>query len=391
MNWKPFFLIIISLGIGLGLGWVLGARFNSGQSFSESVDQINPLSQTRFKEPPLLKYQIPELAKQYFQAEGPVTIVEKISETDAYSSYVFSYQTQGKKMTGQLNIPKGDVPALGFPVITMLRGFVPSHIYETGVGTRNSAAIYSENGFVTIAPDFLGYGESDSDYEDTWEARFIKPIQVAQLLASITQFPEVELNSAERIKLDPTKMGMWAHSNGGQIALTTLEITGKAIPTTLWAPVTAPFPYSILFFGDELEDEGKEQRAWIALFERDYDAAAFSLSKHLNLLPPTSIQIHHGTADDAALISWSDEFVQKIEAENNRRTTEIEKIEAIIATASSANETQSYREKLFELQKFSAPISTEYFRYPGADHNLQPNWNEVVERDVIFFNEQLLK
>jgi fermentation-respiration switch protein FrsA (DUF1100 family) len=108
------------------------------------------------------------------------------------------------------------------------------------------------------------------------------------------------------------------------------------------------------------------------MFEENYDVFDYSLTQHLDKLSGP-IQIHHGTADEAALISWSDEFIEKINLENKKRKTAAE------ATDSAS------------LQKSStlAPIEIEYFTYPGADHNLQPGWDLVVARDVAFFKKNL--
>ena len=152
-----------------------------------------------------------------------------------------------------------------------------------------------------------------------------------------------------------TNLGLWAHSNGGQIALSTLEIITDPLPTTLWAPVSVGFPYSVLFFTDEEPDEGQDTRTFIAAFEADYNAFEFSHTQYLQQLPAgLSLQLHHGTSDDAALIAWSDEFVPKINLVNETRSE-------------------------------SDQIALTYYRYPGADHNLRPAWDTVVERDLEFF------
>jgi pimeloyl-ACP methyl ester carboxylesterase len=393
--WKSFFiglvlfLICFSIGYGTGAYYGFPTDFLKLPFFSEEQTTLAPIIGKREPELLLNDYRIETLANQSFAAESIIRTIKEIGAGDGYTSYLISFQTQGKLMTGQLNVPTTEEPVGGFPVIVMLRGYVPENIYQTGVGTRNSAAVYAKNGFATIAPDFLGFGESDEDYEDTWKSRFIKPVQIAQLFETIKEQPTIGLDASKQVTLNPDEMGMWAHSNGGQIALTTLEITGKEIPTTLWAPVTAPFPYSIMFFSDELEDEGQQQRAWIALFEDNYDATDFSLSQHFDLLPATTIQLHHGTADDAALVTWSDEFMQKIDAENERRTQEINDLKEKIDTTEDVREKQKLNEQLLELETFSGQIDTTYHRYPGANHNLQPNWNEVVARDIEFFKQKL--
>ena len=63
-------------------------------------------------------------------------------------------------------------------------------------------------------------------------------------------------------------------------------------------------------------------------------------------------------ASDAALIAWSDEFVTKIETENQQRT----------------------KDDVIEVQ---------LYHYHDANHNLQPDWQTVVEGDLAFFNANI--
>lgn len=299
-----------------------------------------------------------------------------MAEYPEYSSYQFSYTTLGKRMTGQANLPKSfDADT---PVIVMVRGYVPPEIYTSGVGTKSAAAVLAENGYLTLAPDFFGYGESDPDFEDSWEGRFVKPLNVVELIKSVESNSlqySPDLGGAE-IPHSSSQIGIWAHSNGGQIALTSLEILQQPIPTTLWAPVTVPFPYSVLFYSDESQDEGKASRAWVSIFEKDYDVFDFSLTQHIDLLRGP-LQIHHGITDDAALIAWSREFVDKLQAENTRRAEMLADEEA-----SPTAETTPEQPKL-------DPIEFEYFEYPDTDHNMKPNWNKVIQRDLDFFKQNL--
>lgn len=359
-------LIVAAAAAGAGYYW---ATSNHG-----STPFPNPL----VSEPPrpLLRYSIPNLQYWQFQTSA-LQLEDVLSDQETYTSYLFSYTTLGKRMTGQINIPK-PLPAQA-PAIIMVRGFVPLDTYTTGVGTRNAARVYAENGFITVAPDFFGYGDSAPEPEDGWQARFEKPIVVIELLKSLQAQPvtipaaisDTETNQDVTIG----NIGFWGHSNGGQIVLTSLEVLGESYPTTLWAPVTVPFPYSVLFFTDEAEDEGKGMRAWLSILERDYDVFDFSLTQHLDRLAGP-FQLHHGEADEAALKTWSDEFVAKVNQENSRRETELESLATISATTIT--------------DPLLLPIEYQYFIYPGADHNLMPGWDVVTQRDVDFFQSHLL-
>lgn len=363
------FLILFSSAVSFVFAFFY---FQKNQSFvTEVANQINGVDKT--KELTLLQYAIPTLTSNNFIADKPIKVEKIISEDVETGIYVllFKYESQGKNISGALNV-KVDEKSLEKPAIIMLRGYVPAEIYYSGIGTKNAAAVFAENNYITLAPDFLGFGESDPEPADTWEARFIKPVNVIDLIKTIQAFPEVDLSSLEnfpikKVTLDPNKIGVWGHSNGGQIAVSVLEIMNGNLPTTLWAPVLAPFPYSILYFSDEYEDEGKETRKYLSLFEEDYNVFDFSISQHLDQLHGP-IQIQHGTGDDSALVVWTEEFLAKVDLENERR-----------ATASS----QSSENK-------KAPIEIDFYKYKGANHNLQPNWNEAIQKDLNFFKKYLI-
>jgi len=360
---------IVTGGIFLGSvlfasGFVLGSYLDLD---STSLLNVSPFVQKKSDviEKPYLKYSIPSLHEKTY-APSSLKILKIMELGENFTSYLYSSSDEdGKSMTGQLNLPATISDST--PVILMLRGYVPPKSYVTGVGTRNAANVFAKNGYITIAPDFLGYGDSDPEVEDPWQARFEKPIQAANILKAVevsnfavpSELPEnIASQSAKR------PVGIWAHSNGGQIALTMLEITSDPIPATLWAPVTAPFPYSVLFYADEQDDEGRSARLWINSLEKEYDLRLFSLSQHLNYLAGP-IQIHHGWHDEAAPKPWSDEFVQKLSLENDRRESSTDSAEL-------------------------APIKYEYFEYPNADHNMVPDWNTAITRDLSFFNRELL-
>lgn len=303
---------------------------------------------------PWEKYTIENLSKEQIKP-GRIEIGSVIKEYDSFTSRYFyltfdpqlnSNQTQ--KVSGLINLP--NKPGT-YPVIVMLRGYVDKEIYQTGVGTQRAGEYFAQNGFITLAPDFLGYGQSDQEAENSIESRFQTYTTTLTLLSSIPN-----LNSALStlhfdfdLRADSSRIGLWSHSNGGQIALTILEITQKPYPIVLWAPVSKPFPYSILYYTDDFDDRGKALRKVIADFEKDYDIELYSLTNYLDKIS-ARIQLHQGTADDAVPEKWS----------------------------SQLNDTLSKLGK-----------DTEYFIYPGADHNLLGSWQQAIQRSTAFFKTNL--
>lgn len=276
------------------------------------------------------KYSIENLSQKKFEPVK-INIEEVLKEDVNFTSNLISFEVDGKKATGLLNAPKK--PGT-YPVIVMARGFVDKEIYETGVGTRRAGEVFAANGFITLAPDFFGYGGSDGESFNVFEARFQTYTTYLTLIKSVKNIPE----------WDGKNIFLWGHSNGGQIALTALQVTGEAYPTVLWAPVSKPFPYSILYYTDELSDYGKYLRRELANFEEIYDVNLYSIHNYYDKIK-APIQLHQGLADTAVPYAWSDALEKTL--------TELE-------------------------------IEVNYFKYT-ADHNLNPAWNTVVLRNIEFY------
>ena len=304
------------------------------------LDLISPLGQNFFKQPkPLEKYSFENLKKKEYQG-SEIKLEKIIKEEEKYTSWLFSFQSDGQKVTGMANLPlrlrSGQAK---FPVVVMIRGYADDEIYFTGLGTRKAAGVFAENGFITLAPDFLGFGGSDSSSEDILEARFERPITVLNLLASIKNLPNADTN----------KVLMWAHSNGGQIALSVLEINRKSIPTVLWAPVTKGFPESVLQYMGEMDDQGLKVKKAIDDFLSLYESKGYSIDQYWpDIKAP--LQVHQGTADEYIKTEWTDSFVQTLK----------------------------------DLGK-----EVNYYKYSRNDHNLSRDWDTVVARDLQFFKKFL--
>lgn len=362
--------VVMSASVAIGI-W-LGTTLLS----NDDQDMLDPWSGEKSQPISYEPYSLLNLPNYPF-ATSMITVGEMIQQTENYREYLFTYNTFGQKMSGLLTTPANlDLITSQSPVVIMLRGWAPTENYISGIGTSPMARQLAMQGYLTLAPDFLGYGQSDPDLADTWLGRFIKPINVIELMKTVQSSgitgPDFKLNT------NPP-LGIWAHSNGGQIALSVLEIIQQPIPTVLWAPMTAPFPYSILYFGWEEEDEGKAQRKWISLFEDNHDVHQFSITQHIDkLIAP--LQFHHGSADIAALQDWTTNFTQKIDIENQFRESQLD----VNTSTTSGNTKQAIN---------LSPIEYQYYKYQGADHNLRPlnNWNLAVQRSIDFFNKWLNK
>lgn len=338
---KPTYCLLIVIVFGV-TGWFANTLYKGG---SAPIQNIIPIV-----EKPLEKYTIDALSKTEIKP-SQIEIGEILVENPTFTSHLFSMtfnpslqQKSGqetKKVTGLINLPKGEGP---FPIVVLFRGYVDQATYKAGDGTRSAGEYFAKNGFITIAPDFLGYGESDPEAANIFESRFQTYTTALTLIKSVNSISQ----------WNQKDIFLWGHSNGGQIALTILEITGATYPTVLWAPVSKPFPYSILYYTDESDDRGKLIRHELAKLEDLYDVEKFSLINYFDRIK-APISLHQGTLDAAVPKDWSDELAKKLDLSAPKR-----------------------RDLAF---------GGDYFIYPGADHNLNPNWNLAISRSLNFFQE----
>lgn len=331
---KPIYYILYTILL-FNLGWW-------GNEYYKSKLNTTPDPISVIKQKPLEKYQIESLSK-ITPPSVDIKVEKELEKTLDFTSYLISFSfdptfsgKKNKKVTGLLNIPKGDGP---FPLVVLFRGYVDQEVYQTGVGTKRVGEFLAKNGYITIAPDFLGYAGSDEEAQNIFESRFQTYTTALTLLNSI--------DSIE--KWNREDVFIWGHSNGGQVALTALEISRSVYPTVLWAPVTKPFPYSILYYTDESDDRGKLIRRELAKFEDTYDVEKFSLTNYLdNIQAP--IQIHQGIQDNAVPTTWSDNFVKNMK---------------------------------------SLDKDIVYYTHPSVDHNMNPLWGDVISKSLEFFNSRL--
>ncbi len=325
------------------LGVVVGFKFAP-----KIKNTKNAIQKIELNPKPLNRYSIEGLRSTNLEV-GDISIVNTLAENNDYNSYLIKFSfnpgqvgDKNRTTTGLLNLPNNTQNA---PLVILIRGYVDQSIYQTGMGSSRVGQYLAQKGYITIALDYLGYGGSDSESGNIFETRFQTYTTTLALIKTI----EENKLPANILGLWNKKIGIWAHSNGGQIALTTLAASQKPIPTVLWAPVTKPFPYSVLYYTDESADEGEFIRRELSKFEDLYVASNFSFSNFIDQIK-APIQLHQGTSDDAVPEGWSSEFVSKLKSQK---------------------------------------IDVEYFVYPGADHNLMPSWDETVQISEEFFADRL--
>jgi dipeptidyl aminopeptidase/acylaminoacyl peptidase len=338
--WKWLFAVLVLISLTI-IALFLSTPSKTSELFNLTAsDQVN--------HQPLDKYSIPNLQNHTF-TPSPITITETLNLNVTPTVYQFFFSDNlapNKRISGTMMLP----PNPGtYPTIILLRGWADEEIYYSGYGTKNAAAYFAQKGFITVSPDFLGYGDSDPYSDDFIEARFQTYTAATTLYHSLTELNEQLSTKIPGYQVDTDSVAIWGHSNGGQIALAVLAITRKPIPTTLWAPVTIPFPNNILHYSADQDDRGELIKSLVRNFSAMYDTRVFSPTSYIQDIT-APILVHQGSADESVPQTWNDDFVAS-------------------------------------MKKLDKDIT--YFTYPGTDHNMRPAWGTVIGRDVEFFKTQL--
>ena len=335
---KSIYYLLITITFIL-IGWFANTAYHLPRN-------SNPIAQTR--PTPLDKYTIENLGSAKvdpakFETGKVLKDDPKFTSYEFFMSFDPSLSDKNvKRVSGVLNVPKGKGP---FPIVVMLRGFVKAETYFVGQGTQRAGEVFAQSGFITIAPDFLGYGDSDSQVNDVFESRFQTVTTALVLLKSL----EVNGIQISNQRINQSSISIWGHSNGGQIALTTLEITQGTYPTVLWAPVSKPFPFSILYFTDSPGDYGKSLRKELAKFEKDYDTDLYSIHKYFDRIK-APINLNQGTKDENVPQAWSDLLYTTLK---------------------------------------DLKVDIKYHFYSEADHNMQPSWNQAIANALNFYKKHI--
>jgi dienelactone hydrolase len=333
--WKDWIVIESSLNDPEGKGGLIEIKKGDGKNIGYlakyNFENLRKRRNKSSKIEKIGKVLVVEAAREEFVRRGDLE-----GKSFDFESQAISFESEGKKISGMMNIPNGNWNKQ-YPTIIMIRGFADAEGYFIGSGSWKAADELARNGFVTVSLDFLGFGLSEGESRDILEARFEKPMSVLDLIGAVKELDIV----------DEDKIGIWAHSNGGQIAISVLEVTGEDYPTALWAPMTNPFPKSVLETIDDQSESGLEVKNKIEDFEENYDSKLYAIDNFYNWIE-APILIHQGDEDYWCKVEWQEDLVKELKSLGKKVELNIQK---------------------------------------GNDHNLKQSWDEVIKMDIDFYRD----
>ena len=266
-----------------------------------------------------------ENLRQREYKSSPIIVENTLSNNGVYTSYLISYSSDGLKIYGRMNVPTGSDP---FPIIILDHGYFNASSFTSGDGTQTIADILARNGYLTLASDYRGFGESENDEQGSRGHRPDYAIDVLNLIASV---PNLE-------KTNSNKIGMWGHSMGGEVALRVAEATDMVKAIVLWAPTSGRVSDNARFYGNGRRLQGSSSTDGASPI--NYLRFIFS-----------PISLHQGLSDTEVRPEWSKELNEALKKEGK---------------------------------------IVEYFEYPGQDHNFRNlGWDVISKRTIDFFDKYL--
>jgi uncharacterized protein len=257
-------------------------------------------------------------ARRY--GNGQIKITRVVSTDDAFQRVMIEYPSEGLRITGMMNIPRGAGP---FPVVILNHGYFKPAEYKPGDGTSRAADNFARRGYLTIASDYRCYAGSQCGPDPLYVGYAVDVLNLIADLPSLSY-------------ADTTRVGIWGHSMGGQVTLRVLVVNDSIKVASLYgaltgddevhycwlygckAPLVTPAPRSVDQFDQLMQNyiEGipTPSSSSNSMNARLHDIfLRSSPSRYLrNVNAP--VIIHHGEKDDIVPLEWSVELAQSLDA-----------------------------------------------------------------------------
>lgn len=232
--------------------------------------------------------------------EGQIEIVRVMEQTPSFTRYLIAYRSDGLRITGMMNRPKGNGP---FPVVILNHGYYPLDVYQTGNGSKLAADYLAARGYLALASDFRSHAGSGKA-PNLFRAGHV--IDTLNLIALAQKLPEAQ----------PGKVGMWGHSNGGAITAKAITVSDQIAAALIYAPASSNIVEDYQFRVERARSRGQEidKVEWPVA-----PAQAPDLYERLSPLPylryvGAPVQIHWGTADETVPRKWPEDLRAGLEA-----------------------------------------------------------------------------
>lgn len=233
-------------------------------------------------------------AREY--GRGEFTVERTLQVTPAFTRTLISFVSDGLKVYGFMNTPRGRGP---FPVVLVLHGYVNPRTYRTPYGyTQRYADALARQGFLTIHPDYRGHGRSEGMAEGSTNLfRTGYAVDVLNLIEYARRLPEAR----------PDAIGLFGHSMGGGIAIRVATVSDAVRAIVLYGSMNADERFNIhqiktVFRGvDYVPEDEVPLELWDEISPVTY---LYELQ--------AAVEIHHGARDPQVPVAWSRDLAARL-------------------------------------------------------------------------------
>jgi len=281
---------------------------------------------------------------------GSDIVIEKELEPGVnYDRFYASYLSEGLKIYGLLTVPRGEVPATGWPAIVFNHGYIPPDVYKTTERYIAYVDRLAQSEYIVFRIDYRGHDQSEGEATGAYgNTGYL--VDVLNAVSSLKRYPLV----------DPNRIGMWGHSMGGYLTLRSMVVSPDIKVGVIWAGVVGS--YEDLLYNWRRRDgftptprpDGRSWRLnWVETYGSPAQNPAFweSVSSNSYLEDISGpVQLHHGTADESVPVAFSETLFMQLLDEG----------------------------KMVEL-----------YTYPDDNHNISMYFSTAMNRTIEFFDRYL--
>jgi dipeptidyl aminopeptidase/acylaminoacyl peptidase len=238
---------------------------------------------------------LPAMMRRDYDGRG-LRLGRVLASTGDYVRHAASYRSDGLRISGIMNIPRGRGP---FPVLVLLHGYIDPSYYVTGQGLMREQDYLAREGYAVLHIDYRNHAGSDAD--PSAERR----LRLGYTADTINAVLAVKRSRIAR--LDGERIGLLGRSMGGGVTYNALVTRpGLVKAAVVFAPVSSRTADN---FNRWIRDDRSELAAQITSrhgtpegnprFWREVSPRPYFDRVTEPLL------IHHGTSDDSCPIRWT--------------------------------------------------------------------------------------
>lgn len=314
---------------------------NNLDTSSKAIPSVSPF--------PFQEMTIPYLrSRQYDSSLGQLN---QATESQNYTGYLANYDSEGFRVNGYLTMPKGQMPAGGWPAIVFLHGYIPPQNYNTLESYSAYVDYLARNGLVVFKIDLRGHAQSEGEPGGGYfSGDYIIDTLNAKAALADSDF------------VNPDRIGFWGHSMAGNVVSRAMAASPDTKAVAIWAG--AVYTYS------DMQELGID--------DNSYQPPASS---------SPSRQRRNQLFEKYGEFNPNSEFWKQVPMTNY--LADIEGAISLSHAKDDAVVTIDYSRNLARLLS-EAGVSYELNEYDGGGHNLTGSYlSEAMGRTVEFFKNNL--